>query len=1039
MTKRDLYFSLHCELVEIPGGHAVARVTLVNWELEVVLDTFVQVPVPVTNFPHSGISPKDIHTSNTNAMSFCDVRQRVQEMLRGKILIGHGLVQHLNALGLTHPFCDMRDTARYFQDPETGSSGRLGQLAMEFLDHRQLPEVSTKERPIKSCIAALDLYKTRRQEWEQTLIQAQRQQQQPPEQPSRDQTFAPPPAAAFYQQQQQQPSPPSPPILPQQRPRISSYDGYPPSSLMMQQGFSAPPHQHAMHPTQESNSNSPWFILGGHKVPPNSIPPMSQAAPALLSPQAMQALTSQYDHYDSSTTYENSTTYAGSYYDASTDYGSTAYDYDSSSVVSESIATESIANSLHNEQQDLETEEPSPQRRQQQQQRPQQQQQQRESSSSSWRWFGSRSSKSQREPMMSVSEEVPEETRPRPVTPATEFVTPPAEEAMEEEQPPAASVMTSAPTEYEPPKYFCSKDGSSTKHSSKWFGFRRSKSPSSTKRDGKNSENEENDTDDALERTHHSAPLPELKEVEKTLSDVPEQEQVQQQTSEKTTNEKHNSYWFRLGRRSNRQGSNDQDDEMVVPSIEQNTMESSANDPAAANSDEDWLREVMKQPEETDEFLLESYHRQHELEVVLVNDHPVIVSGEETATIFRGEEEEEEPREEAEPMKESVESKSSSWFFRGRRSKRRGSNSHDATKAIGDVAKSAEATNDNANDWLQEMMIPDNNNENLLGSYLVDKDPSNHGGEAEEDQKNDPTSINDDSSTKEQGRQPPKLFSSSEQQQGGKHNSSWFRLGRRSNNHKRRSSNFVQELSIEQTTQPTESNGEDDDWLQEVMSQPGNNDDLLGPFRHNVIAEDDELKQVDASEGATSKPQDDGDSEDSQLSSSIHTADDESSNRQNQSTWFRFLRSSKSSSRNVSRLPSAASQDDEEEELTSDDIRYSSSFEESLHSLPPSAPSIDVEVNNRSANGSWLEEVVTSVQPIDSSCLGPAWFGFSTHQEALDGPSPALNDLSFLRARLCTESTIPTVATEAEEDFDDSFSQDYLLQGMEHNFSFLNI
>lgn len=124
MKKRDLYFALHVERVGIalaPGNEsndsspshqqkAVARVTLTNFESEIVLDTFVVIPVPVTDFFETGIRPEHVQANASPPVtptsgatdaatvtaadtqeasrSFSAVRARVERMLRGKILIG---------------------------------------------------------------------------------------------------------------------------------------------------------------------------------------------------------------------------------------------------------------------------------------------------------------------------------------------------------------------------------------------------------------------------------------------------------------------------------------------------------------------------------------------------------------------------------------------------------------------------------------------------------------------------------------------------------------------------------------------------------------------------------------------------------------------------------------------------------------------------------------------------------------------------------------------------------------------------------------
>ena len=179
MTKSDLYFALDCEMVGVGEqglDSAVARVTIVNWENDTVLDTFVQVTVPVTDFrTHiSGVLPQYL----TDARTFDDVRKQVETIIRGKILIGHALDNDLCALGLTHPWCDIRDTAHYApymqMDPRSGITRprKLRDLCWERLG-RCIQLDGRPHSPIEDSIAALDLYKASRKEWEQYLMQQQ--------------------------------------------------------------------------------------------------------------------------------------------------------------------------------------------------------------------------------------------------------------------------------------------------------------------------------------------------------------------------------------------------------------------------------------------------------------------------------------------------------------------------------------------------------------------------------------------------------------------------------------------------------------------------------------------------------------------------------------------------------------------------------------------------------------------------------------------------------------------------------------------------
>jgi len=234
MKKRDLYFSLHVERVGIASKagsdleqhqqqqedeqKAVARVTLTNWENEYVLDTFVVIPVPVCNFYETGIRPQDVQSKTINSetdetgdanteakpldglsCSFAAVRSKVERILRGKILIGYELDEGLAALGLSHPKTDMRDCATYFgknmTEPNVDAKSRFGTSLLEKLSknvlNRSFQSAKAKiakdsphnndvmvpkrnsaisRRPVQICVTTMDLYKKRRNEWEAALI-----------------------------------------------------------------------------------------------------------------------------------------------------------------------------------------------------------------------------------------------------------------------------------------------------------------------------------------------------------------------------------------------------------------------------------------------------------------------------------------------------------------------------------------------------------------------------------------------------------------------------------------------------------------------------------------------------------------------------------------------------------------------------------------------------------------------------------------------------------------------------------------------------
>ena len=195
MTRRDLYFALRCGIVNVgpnPTDTAVGRVTLVNWDNEIVVDTFVKVPVPVTNYRTqvTGITPGLLEHG---ASSLHSVRKKVGALIRGKILIGHGLEVDLAALGLSHPWCDMRDTATYAPYMQqiivadvsslSGGSPMLVPRNLDDLMQHALQQPVPPGQPllVSEAAACLSLYKAVREQWENELVkliqQKERQKQ----------------------------------------------------------------------------------------------------------------------------------------------------------------------------------------------------------------------------------------------------------------------------------------------------------------------------------------------------------------------------------------------------------------------------------------------------------------------------------------------------------------------------------------------------------------------------------------------------------------------------------------------------------------------------------------------------------------------------------------------------------------------------------------------------------------------------------------------------------------------------------------------
>jgi len=177
MQKKDMYFAIDCEMVGVGIGgidSALARVSVINWNNEIVLDTYVKVDQEVTDYRTfvSGIRPE--HIECESAMPLAQVQTLVANILRGKILIGHALENDLKVIGLQHPWSDIRDTAQYApfmrkiskeNDEKIFCPRKLRDLVWEQCG-KQIQVMGKAHSPVEDAIAAMDLYKSARNEWE---------------------------------------------------------------------------------------------------------------------------------------------------------------------------------------------------------------------------------------------------------------------------------------------------------------------------------------------------------------------------------------------------------------------------------------------------------------------------------------------------------------------------------------------------------------------------------------------------------------------------------------------------------------------------------------------------------------------------------------------------------------------------------------------------------------------------------------------------------------------------------------------------------
>ncbi|KAJ3138870.1 3'-5' exonuclease [Geranomyces variabilis] len=167
--KMGKFIGIDCEMVGVgPGGiqSVLARVSLVNFYGHVLLDEFVVPQEPVTDYrTHvSGITPELL----VNATPFKEVQQRVADLIKDRIVVGHALKNDFSALLLQHPGKLVRDTALYkpFRALAKGRAPALRKLAKELL---AIDIQKGEHSSVEDAKVAMLLYRKERVQWERTI------------------------------------------------------------------------------------------------------------------------------------------------------------------------------------------------------------------------------------------------------------------------------------------------------------------------------------------------------------------------------------------------------------------------------------------------------------------------------------------------------------------------------------------------------------------------------------------------------------------------------------------------------------------------------------------------------------------------------------------------------------------------------------------------------------------------------------------------------------------------------------------------------
>lgn len=158
MTAGREVLALDCEMVKTEGDNfELARISIVNWDGEVVLDELVKPPRPVVDYltAYSGMTAELLEPVTTTME---DIQKRLLDILTPRsILIGHSLNSDLNALKLTHPF--IVDTTTIYPHPRGPPlKCSLKWLCQKYLG-RQIQKSTAGHDSVEDARAVLDLVK----------------------------------------------------------------------------------------------------------------------------------------------------------------------------------------------------------------------------------------------------------------------------------------------------------------------------------------------------------------------------------------------------------------------------------------------------------------------------------------------------------------------------------------------------------------------------------------------------------------------------------------------------------------------------------------------------------------------------------------------------------------------------------------------------------------------------------------------------------------------------------------------------------------
>lgn len=160
------YLAIDCEFVGVGKDgeeSALARVSIVNFHGHTIYDEYVKPRERVTDWRTwvSGVTPAHMQ----QAIDFKTAQKDVSDLLKDKVLVGHAVDHDLDALMLSHPKSQLRDTSKFppYRQLAKGKTPALKKLAKELLN---IEIQGAEHSSVEDAQATMQLYKLEKKEFE---------------------------------------------------------------------------------------------------------------------------------------------------------------------------------------------------------------------------------------------------------------------------------------------------------------------------------------------------------------------------------------------------------------------------------------------------------------------------------------------------------------------------------------------------------------------------------------------------------------------------------------------------------------------------------------------------------------------------------------------------------------------------------------------------------------------------------------------------------------------------------------------------------